>query len=180
MKKQPIPQILYKFLFPTPGPKDPATFDQFVNEVLESEIRAEIAEWYNCHTSEELEEVYPGWDYADSNVRMRLSRYKGHNRLFKAFDKLGLSAHEINSVVTWHGTRWELEDWEAETGSTRERDPSIYDEGSLLDDYDYQDEEDEDEDEEDDGEVGAAAERREGATQDSVTNANHRSASGPP
>jgi len=177
MKKQPIPQILYKYLFPTPGPKDPATFDQFVNEVLDPEIRIEISEWYSCHTTEELEEVYPGWDYADRNVRMRLSRYKGHNKLFKAFDRLGLSAHEINSVVTWHGTRWELEDWEAETGSSRDRDPSIYDE---VEDYDYDDEEDEDEDEDDGGEAEAAAERREGATQGSVTNTSHRSSSGPP
>ncbi|KAG0640913.1 hypothetical protein HOY80DRAFT_868738, partial [Tuber brumale] len=121
---------------------DPASFDQFVNEVLDPEIRAEIAEWYNCHTSEELEEVYPGWDYADSNVRLRLNRYKGHNKLFKAFDKLGLSEHEINSVVTWHGTRWELEDWEAETGSARGRDPSVYDE---AEDYDYDDGEEEEE-----------------------------------
>jgi len=108
---------------------------------------------------------------------MRLSRYKGHNKLFKAFDRLGLSAHEINSVVTWHGTRWELEDWEAETGSSRDRDPSIYDE---VEDYDYDDEEDEDEDEDDGGEAEAAAERREGATQGSVTNTSHRSSSGPP
>ncbi|PWW75055.1 hypothetical protein C7212DRAFT_326060 [Tuber magnatum] len=177
MKKQPIPQILYKFLFPNPGPKDPASFDQFVHEVLDPEIRTEIAEWYNCHTPEELEEVYPGWDYADSNVRMRLSRYKGHNKLFKAFDKLGLSAHEINSVVTWHGTRWELEDWEAEAGSIRDRDPSIYDE---VEDYDYDDEEEEEEEEEEEGgEAGVAAARGEGATQGSVTNTN-RSTSGPP
>ena len=70
MKKQPIPQIHYKFLFPTPGPKPPPTFHQFVNEVRDPEIRAEIAEWYNCHTSEELEKVYPDWDYTDRNVRI--------------------------------------------------------------------------------------------------------------
>ncbi|PUU73993.1 hypothetical protein B9Z19DRAFT_1068540 [Tuber borchii] len=64
----------------------------------------------------------------------------------------------------------------AETSSTKEIDPSIYDE---VEDHDYDDKENEVEDEEDGGEVGIAAERREGATQDSVTNSNHRAASGP-
>ncbi|RPB04493.1 hypothetical protein L873DRAFT_1360038 [Choiromyces venosus 120613-1] len=192
MKKQPIPKILYKSIFPAPGPKDPVTFDQFVSEVLDLEIRAEIAEWYNCHTNEELEEVYPGWDYADRTVRMRLSRYKGHSKLFKAFDKLGLSAHEINSVVTWHGTRSELEDWEAESGSVRGRDPSVSDDdddedyhyGEVMDSNEEEDDDDDDEEEEEEEEnnrdAGVVAAIGDLATQADVDNTDHHALPGFP
>ncbi|PUU73999.1 hypothetical protein B9Z19DRAFT_1134019 [Tuber borchii] len=115
--KQPISQILYKFLFPTPGPKDPATFDQFLNGVLDPEIRTEIAEWYNCHTSEELEEVYLGIMLTSISIASLLGMGQGE------------------SWRTWRLKPVQLE-----------RDPSIYDEVEDYDYGDKEDEAEDEED----------------------------------
>lgn len=82
----------------------------------------------------ELETLYPGWDYTNPHVRMRLERYVSHKRLFRAFEKADLSDHEIDNVATWFGSKHEKMMHEREWGgSTRE--PSELDLESDFDDY---------------------------------------------
>jgi len=61
-------------------------------------------------SSKEPEEVYPDLSYSERTVCSRLSRHKGHDTLFRAFNILGLSMHKIILVVTCHKLRYELED----------------------------------------------------------------------
>lgn len=135
MQKKPTSLILYKLLFPTPGTKDPRDFDDFITRLIVPEIRAEIISWYGFVPNEvELETLYPGWDYTNRNVRMRLGRYPCHKRLFRAFEKADLSNYEIDAVATWFGSKHEkmmhVREW---GGSSREL--SEGDLESELEDY---------------------------------------------
>lgn len=106
MQKKATSLILYKLLFPTPNTKDPRDFDDFITRLIVPEIRAEIISWYGFVLNEmELETLYPGWDYTNRNVRMRLGRYPCHKRLFRAFEKADLSDYEIDAVATWFGSK---------------------------------------------------------------------------
>ena len=49
---------------------------------------------------------------------MRLGRYSWHRKLFRVFDELRLSNHEIQTLCRWEGTRWARERYEKEEGQT--------------------------------------------------------------
>lgn len=49
---------------------------------------------------------------------MRLGRYTWHRKLFRVFDELRLSNHEIQTLCNWEGTRSAREKYEKDEGQT--------------------------------------------------------------
>lgn len=81
---------------------------------LVPEVRSETVCFYgpiDC-----LEAQYPGLDYANSAHRVRLGRFSCHRKLFRVFDELRLSDHEIQTLCRWEGTRWARERYEKDEG----------------------------------------------------------------
>lgn len=81
---------------------------------LVPEVRSETVCFYgpiDC-----LEAQYPGLDYANSAHRVRLGRFSCHRKLFRVFDELRLSDHEIQTLCRWEGTRWARERYEKDAG----------------------------------------------------------------
>lgn len=81
---------------------------------LVPEVRSETVCFYgpiDC-----LEAQYPGLDYANSAHRVRLGRFPCHRKLFRVFDELRLSDHEIQTLCRWEGTRWARERYEKDEG----------------------------------------------------------------
>lgn len=81
---------------------------------LVPEVRSETVCFYgpiDC-----LEAQYPGLDYANPAHRVRLGRFPCHRKLFRVFDELRLSDHEIQTLCRWEGTRWARERYEKDEG----------------------------------------------------------------
>jgi len=114
MKGRPIDQIVYECMFPKPKTTDPQNFQGLLQRQLVPEVRLETQAFYGHLSSQEAK--YPGLDYSYPPHRVRLSRYQWHRRLFRAFDNLGLTKHEIASLTKWEGTRWAKERFEKEQG----------------------------------------------------------------
>lgn len=114
MKQKPIEQLVYQHMFPRPKPTDPQNFHAFLQKNLVNEIRAETTKFYGNLDSRESQ--YPGLDYSYMPHRTRLSTYPWHRRLFRAFDNLGLTKHEIGQLTHWEGTLWAKHRFEAEQG----------------------------------------------------------------
>ncbi|KAI9648590.1 hypothetical protein NHQ30_003227 [Ciborinia camelliae] len=114
MKGRPIDQIVYECMFPKPKTGDPQNFQAFLQRSLVPEVRHETQAFYGHLTSQEAK--YPGLDYSYPPHRVRLSRFPWHRRLFRAFDNLRLTKHEIAILTKWEGTRWAKERFEKEQG----------------------------------------------------------------
>ncbi|KAA8575698.1 hypothetical protein EYC84_004812 [Monilinia fructicola] len=80
-------------MFPKPKTGDPQSFHSF----LQRSLVPETTHSYPPH-------------------RVRLSRFPWHRRLFRAFDNLKLTDHEIATLTKWEGTRWAKERFEKEQG----------------------------------------------------------------
>lgn len=116
MHGRPIDQLVYEQLFPRPKSGDPLSFRDFLNENLVQEVRHEVMSYYGHVQTAEAK--YPGLDYTNRIHRIRLGRWPWHRRLFRAFDALGLTPHEIHSLTKWEGTKWAKERYEKEEGVT--------------------------------------------------------------
>ncbi|KAK0124049.1 hypothetical protein ONS95_009035 [Cadophora gregata] len=114
MKAPAVDQLVYEFMFPKPKPNDPQNFQGLLQRNLVPEVRLETQAFYGHLSSQEAK--YPGLDYSYQPHRVRLSRYPWHRRLFRAFDNVGLTRHEIASLTKWEGTRWAKERFEREQG----------------------------------------------------------------
>lgn len=114
MHGQSIQHLVYRHLYPCPRATDPPCFSAHLKNNLVPEIRAETSTFYGGFDS--LEAKYPGLDYTHPPHRMRLGRFTYHRRLFRAFDELGLTKHEILSLCRWEGTRWARESYERQEG----------------------------------------------------------------
>lgn len=114
MKGRPIGDIVYEHMFPKPKPTDPQNFQGLLQRQLVPEVRLETQAFYGHLLTQEAR--YPGLDYSHMPHRRRLSRFQWHRRLFRAFDNLGLTEHEIAGLTKWEGTRWARERYEKEQG----------------------------------------------------------------
>jgi len=113
-RKQPITHLVYSQLFPHPRPEDPANFSAHLSKNLVGEVRIETATFYG--SLDTIEARYPGLNYSYPPHRKRLGRFPHHARLFKAFDELGLTEHEIQGFCRWEGTLWARERYERDEG----------------------------------------------------------------
>ncbi|KAI9848765.1 MAG: hypothetical protein M1837_006852 [Sclerophora amabilis] len=119
MHRQSISQLVYNYLYPPsrlvdPRAKDPVDFKAHVTKYLVPEVRQETKTFYG--TLDCIEARYPGLDYSHAAHRMRLGRFKHHERLFRAFNGLKLTEQEIAGLCTWEGTRSARENYEREEG----------------------------------------------------------------
>jgi hypothetical protein len=114
MKGNPIDHLVFECIIPKPNPSEPQNFYDFLRRHLVPEVRSETFCFYGSFDS--LEAQYPGLDYSYPPHRMRLGRYTWHKRLFRAFDKLGLTSSEIAGLAKWEGTKWAKERYEKEHG----------------------------------------------------------------
>lgn len=111
-----ISSLVYDHLFPCPCPKDPPDFATHLAKNLVAEVRIETQRFYGG--LETVEARYPGLNYSYPPHRKRLSRFEHHAKLFKAFDELGLTEHEIGMLCRWEGTLWARQRYERDEGTT--------------------------------------------------------------
>jgi hypothetical protein len=118
MKCRPIDQLVFEQMFSHKGLRqnDPQNFGTLRERHLIVEVRQEVHFFYGHLDTQEAK--YPGLDYTNKTHRIRLGRWPWHRRLFRAFDALGLTAAEINSLTKWEGTKWAKERFEREQGIT--------------------------------------------------------------
>lgn len=115
MLKPDLQPLVYAQLFPYPGPGDPQSFAGLISRHLIPEVRAETMRFYggiNC-----IEAQYPGLDYTSPGHRLRLSYYTWHRRLFRVFDAMELTDHEIYTFCRWEGTKYARARYERDTGT---------------------------------------------------------------
>jgi hypothetical protein len=129
-RKQTTAQVVYQHLYPTPSPTDPQNFAQHLSKNLVGEVRIETATFYG--SLDTIEARYPGLNYSYGPHRRRLGRFPHHARLFKAFDDLGLTEHEIAQLCRWEGTLWARERYERDEG-VKVRDTTGQDIGPWVD-----------------------------------------------
>ena len=114
MKGNPIDHLVFEVIFPKPKLGEPRNFYDLLRRHLVPEVRSETTCFYG--SVDGLEAQYPGLDYSYPPHRTRLSRYTWHQRLFRAFDALGLTSSEIAGLAKWEGTKWAKERYEMEHG----------------------------------------------------------------
>ncbi|EEH11342.1 conserved hypothetical protein [Histoplasma capsulatum G186AR] len=110
MHKPVLSQLVYNAIFPRPRTNEPSTFASLITRHLVPEVRIETSTFYG--TLDCIEAQYPGLDYSFPPHRMRLGRFAWHQKLFKAFDELGLTEAEIASLCRWEGTKWARDRYE--------------------------------------------------------------------
>lgn len=109
-----IATTVYQHLFPTPSSNDPPDFATHLAKHLVAEVRIETQRFYGG--LETVEARYPGLNYSHAPHRKRLGRFPHHARLFRAFDDLGLTEHEIGMLCRWEGTLWARQRYERDEG----------------------------------------------------------------
>ncbi|KAI9805884.1 MAG: hypothetical protein M1825_000498 [Sarcosagium campestre] len=115
MHRGSIPSLVYRHLFPNPqAGVDPNSFPTHLRNNLVPEVRSETSTFYGSLDCTEAR--YPGLDYTHPPHRMRLGRFPHHQRLFRAFDELGLTKEEIFELCRWEGTKWARESYERQEG----------------------------------------------------------------
>jgi len=114
MHKPSLTYLVYKTLFPRPTAKDPPSFAQHVTRNIVPEVRLETTNFYGALDC--VEAQYPGLDYSYSPHRQRLWRFPWHRKLLRAFDELGLTSSEINTICQWEGTLSAKEKYEKDAG----------------------------------------------------------------
>jgi hypothetical protein len=114
MKGRPTEQLVYECMFPRPKQNDPRNFHEVLTRMLVYEVRSEVQAFYG--ELKTPEHKYPGLDYNHPTHRIRLSRFRWHKALFKAFDALRLTPAEISNLTKWEGTKWAKERYEKEHG----------------------------------------------------------------
>lgn len=129
-RKTPISLLVYQTLFPNPVPGDPPSFSAHLTKNLVGEVRVETATFYG--SLDTIEARYPGLNYAHAPHRKRLGRFPHHQRLFEAFDKLGLTDNEIQGFCRWEGTLWARERYERDEG-VKVRDTTAVEIGEWVD-----------------------------------------------
>ena len=111
MKKPRIEELVMSRLFPQKKDIDPGDWQTHIRRSLVQEVRMETVCFYGPFDC--LEAQYPGLDYAKPAHRLRLNRFPSHRKLFRVFDELRLTEHEIQRLCKWEGTRWAMETYEA-------------------------------------------------------------------
>jgi hypothetical protein len=111
-----ISGLVHAQLFPNPTPQDPQDFSTHLIRNLITEVRIETQRFYGGLDT--IEAKYPGLNYSHPPHRKRLSRFPHHNRLFKAFDEIGLTNYEISQLCKWEGTLWARQRYEKDEGIT--------------------------------------------------------------
>lgn len=114
MKRRPIEQLVYEYMFPKAKANDPQSFQTLLHRHLVLEVRQEVHSFYGHLDTQEAK--YPGLDYCHPIHRIRLSRWPWHRRLFRAFDGLRLTDSEISHLTKWEGTKWAKERFERDSG----------------------------------------------------------------
>ncbi|CEJ85397.1 hypothetical protein VHEMI03759 [[Torrubiella] hemipterigena] len=114
MKGRSVDEIVFDHMFPKPKVGEPQNFQAFLQRHLIPEVRQETQSFYGHLDTQEAK--YPGLDYSHPTHRLRLSRFTWHRRVFRAFDTLGLTKHEIATLTRWEGTKWAKEKYEKEQG----------------------------------------------------------------
>jgi hypothetical protein len=109
-----IATTVYNHLFPAPTANDPPDFATHLAKHLVAEVRIETQRFYGG--LETVEARYPGLNYSHAPHRKRLGRFPHHARLFRAFDELGLTEHEISMLCRWEGTLWARQRYERDEG----------------------------------------------------------------
>ena len=112
MKGRPTDELVYEYMFPSPGETDPQNFASFLTASLIPEVRQEVQDYYGHIDT--LEAKYLGLDYCHPVHRIRLSRRPWHRRMFRAFSGLGLTDCEVERLTKWEGTKWAKERYERE------------------------------------------------------------------
>ncbi|SPO02122.1 uncharacterized protein DNG_04795 [Cephalotrichum gorgonifer] len=115
MKGRPVDELVYERMYPKPGQGDPTDFQSLLGQNLIPEVRQEVFSFYGHLDTPEAK--YPGLDYCNRIHRIRLSRWPWHRRLFRTFDSLRLTDHEISKLTKWEGTKWAKERYEREQGA---------------------------------------------------------------
>jgi hypothetical protein len=116
MKGAPIDHHVFAFLYPSRTQRDPTNFTHYVQRHLVPEVRREVLSYFGHLDTDEAR--YPGLDYTNRIHRVRLSRWRHHRDLFRAFDALRLTPNEISGLTRWEGTKWAKDNHE-----TRRREP---------------------------------------------------------
>ena len=109
-----ISSLVYHHLYPHPSPSDPPDFAAHLAKHLVAEVRIETQRFYGG--LETVEARYPGLNYSHPPHRKRLGRFQHHARLFRAFDELRLTEHEIGMLCRWEGTLWARQRYERDEG----------------------------------------------------------------
>jgi len=109
-----LTDLVHHHLFPHPTPTDPPDFSTHLSKNLVGEVRIETQRFYG--SLESIEARYPGLNYSHAPHRKRLARFPHHARLFKAFDELHLTSHEISMICRWEGTLWARQRYERDEG----------------------------------------------------------------
>ncbi|QDS70818.1 hypothetical protein FKW77_004853 [Venturia effusa] len=109
-----IATTVYNHLFPNPTANDPPDFATHLAKHLVAEVRIETQRFYGG--LETVEARYPGLNYFYAPHRKRLGRFPHHARLFRAFDDMGLTEHEISMLCRWEGTLWARQRYERDEG----------------------------------------------------------------
>jgi len=109
-----ISSLVYHHLYPHPSPSDPPDFPTHLAKHLVAEVRIETQRFYGG--LETVEARYPGLNYSHPPHRKRLGRFPHHARLFRAFDELRLTEHEIGILCRWEGTLWARQRYERDEG----------------------------------------------------------------
>lgn len=109
-----IASTVYHHLFPAPTTTDPLDFATHLAKHLVAEVRIETQRFYGG--LETVEARYPGLNYSHAPHRKRLGRFPHHARLFRTFDDLGLTEHEIGMLCRWEGTLWARQRYERDEG----------------------------------------------------------------
>jgi hypothetical protein len=109
-----IATTVYNHLFPSPTEHDPKDFATHLAKHLVAEVRIETQRFYGG--LETVEARYPGLNYFYAPHRKRLGRFPHHARLFRAFDDMGLTEHEISMLCRWEGTLWARQRYERDEG----------------------------------------------------------------
>lgn len=125
MRRPDIGKVVYNFIWQDPRDCDPVSWEDFTgpNGRIVKEVQEERLRFYGPPPNPRipnlgypLEAQYPGMDYNNPWHRMRLSIGRWHKILFKALDTLELTPDEIDSIMTFKGTKFERQQYERQHG----------------------------------------------------------------
>lgn len=125
MRRPDIGKRVHEYIFPVKRAGDPDSWASFIhpNGIIVKEVREERLRFYGPPPNPRvvshgypLEAMYPGLDYNNPWHRMRLSFFRWHKILFRALDALQLSSDEIDSIMTFEGTKCARQQYERERG----------------------------------------------------------------
>ena len=115
MHKPEIWRLVINQLAPHKPDATSSDWRSYVYRYLVPEVHQETLRFYG--STDSIEALHPGLDYANPAHRLRLSAFPRHQQLFAVFDNLRLSPSEIYSLCKWDGTKRERESYERRTNT---------------------------------------------------------------